>query len=181
MLNPPRWTCGGSGPVTATLAPFIEREKPQVSPRLAASFIKNCNGIRRLRAAQCRPSDWTEQSRRQPRDTVVPVLIGFLRQYAAASRSSADAQVDGHPAFKRLNDDAHIHSTADSAVPICNDRHNFATDRSNLRRKRKRHGAPQTRPMQNGPGGATGYRLPKSWSNAGAFSLLSPKSKLAQD
>jgi hypothetical protein len=40
------------------------------------------------------------------------------------------------PAFKRLNDDAHIHSTADSAVPICLDRHNFATDRSSLRRKR---------------------------------------------
>jgi hypothetical protein len=67
---------------------------------------------------------------------VVPVLIGFLRQYAAASRSSADAQVDVHPAFQRLNDDAHIHGTADSAVPICLDRHNFATDRSSLRRKR---------------------------------------------
>src|SRR6266852_6528032 len=128
-------TTGCSRPVTATLAPFIEREKPQVSPRLAASFIKNRNGIRRLRAARCRPSDWTEQSRRQPRDMVVPVLIGFLRQYAAASRSSADVQVDVHPAAIRLNDDAHIHSTADSAVPICFDRNNFATDRSSLRRK----------------------------------------------
>jgi hypothetical protein len=67
---------------------------------------------------------------------VVPVLIGFLRQYAAASRSSADAQIDVHPAFQRLNDDAHIHSTAESAVPICRDRHNFATDRCSLRRKR---------------------------------------------
>ena len=31
------------------------------------------------------------------------------------------------------------------------------------------------RPME-----ATGYRLPKSWANAGAFSLLTPSSKLAQ-
>src|SRR6266852_8897947 len=128
-------TTGCSRPVTATLAPFIEREKNQVSPWLAASFIKNRNGIRRLRAARCRLSDWTEHSWRQPRDTVVPVLIGFLRQYAAASRSSADAQVDALPAVKRLNDDAHIHGTADSAVPICLDRHNFATDRCSLRRK----------------------------------------------
>jgi hypothetical protein len=64
----------------------------------------------------------------------VPVLIGFLRQYAAASRSSADMQVDLDPAFKRLNDDAHISSRVESAVPICLDRHNFATDRCSHRR-----------------------------------------------
>ena len=81
-------------------------------------------------------SGWTGQSRRQPRDMVVPVLIGFLRQYAAASRSGADAQVDVRPAFQRLNDDAHIHSTAGSTVPICLDRHNFATDRFTPGRKR---------------------------------------------
>jgi hypothetical protein len=66
----------------------------------------------------------------------VPVLIGFLRQYAAASRSGAGAQVDALPAVKRLNDDAHIHGTADAAVPICLDRHNFATERRSLDRKR---------------------------------------------
>ena len=66
-------------------------------------------------------------------------------------------QVDVDPVFKRLDDDAHIRSRVESAVPICLDRHNFATDRCSLR-----------------------YRLPKSWANVGAFSLLTPRSKLAQ-
>jgi hypothetical protein len=157
--------------VAATLAPFIEREKPQVSPPLAASFIKNRNGIRRLRAAECEPSDWTGQARRQPRDAVVPILIGFLRQYAAASRSSADAQVDVRLAFKRLNDDAHISSRVESAVPICLDRHNFATDRCSPGRNETTWSAAGAADAKR-PRGATGYRLPKSWANAGAFSLL---------
>jgi hypothetical protein len=110
----------------------------------------------------------------------MPVLIGFLRQFAAASRSSAGAQVDALVAVRRLNDDAHIHGTADSAVPICLDRHNFATDRCRLRRKTKRRGPPRKLPMQKGPREAMGNRLQKSWANAGAFSLLTPRSKLAQ-
>jgi len=51
-------------------------------------------------------------------------------------RGGANTQLDVRPAFKPLNDDAHIRCTAGSAVPICPDRHNFATYRSGLRRKR---------------------------------------------
>jgi hypothetical protein len=119
-------------------------------------------------------------ARRPPRDAVVPVLIGFLRQYAAASRSSAGAQVDALPAVKRLNDDAHIHGTADSAVPICLDRHNFATDRCSLRRKKETTWTAAEAIDAKRPREATGNRLQKSWANAGAFSLLTPRSKLAQ-
>ena len=97
---------------------------------------------------------------------VVPVLIGFLRQYAAASRSGADAQVDVRPAFQRLNDDAHIHSTADSAVPICLDRHNFATDRSGLRRKRndmERRGRYRCKTADGSDGLPPAKELGKRW------------------
>jgi hypothetical protein len=37
--------------LAATLAPFSKREKPQDSPRLAASFIKNGRRIRGLRGS----------------------------------------------------------------------------------------------------------------------------------
>jgi hypothetical protein len=111
-------------------------------------------------------SGWTGQSWRQLRDTVVPVLIGFLRQYAAASRSSADAQVDALPAVRRLNDDAHIHGTADSAVPICLDRHNFATDRCSLRRKRNdtdRRGSDRCKKAEGSDGQPPAKELGKRW------------------
>jgi hypothetical protein len=96
----------------------------------------------------------------------VPVLIGFLRQYAAASRSSAGAQVDVHPAFKRLNDDAHIHSTAGSTVPICLDRHNFATDRSGLRRKQddmERRGRYRCKKAEGNDGQPPAKELGQCW------------------
>jgi hypothetical protein len=109
----------------------------------------------------------------------VPVLIGFLRQYAAASRSSADAQVDALPAVRRLNDDAHIRSTAESAVPICLDRHNFATDAAVFVENATTWTAAEATDAKR-PRGAMGNRLQKSWANAGAFSLLTPRSKLAQ-
>jgi hypothetical protein len=96
----------------------------------------------------------------------VPVLIGFLRQYAAASRSSADAQVDVRLAFQRLNDDAHIHGTADSAVPICLDRHNFATDRFSPGRRRndmERRGHDRSKKAEGSDGLPPAKELGKRW------------------
>jgi len=96
----------------------------------------------------------------------MPVSIGFSRQYAAASRSSADAQVDVRPAVRRLNDDAHIRSTAESEVPICLDRHNFATDRSSLRRKRNdkdRRGCDRRKTAERRDGQLPAKELGKRW------------------
>ena len=80
--------------------------------------------------------------------------------------AAKDAQVDAHPAFKRLNDDAHIHSTAESAVPICRDRHNFATDRSSRRRKRddmERRGRCRCKKAQGSDGLPPAKELGKRW------------------
>jgi hypothetical protein len=96
----------------------------------------------------------------------VPVSIGFLGLVAAASRSGADAQVDVRPAVKRLDDDAHIRSTAESAVPICLDRHNSATDRSSFRRKRNdmdHRGRNRRKTAERSHGQLPAKELGKSW------------------
>src|SRR5258708_24691454 len=38
---------------------------------------------------------------------------------------------------------------------------------------------PQGGPSREAPTGIAGYRLPKTWASAGAFSVLTPNSKLA--
>jgi hypothetical protein len=111
----------------ATLAPFDKAEKPQVSPRLDASFIK-------IRQTLPGYASFTElaalhegSARRQPGAAFMPVFIGFLRGCGAAKIQPQLTRTNVHRTCTPLNKTAHIDSRADAAIPICCDRHNFAT------------------------------------------------------
>ena len=82
---------------------------------------------------------------------------------------------------ERWNDAAHIRSNAAYRVPICNDRHNFATGTwpADANERLIRKGIAR-QPDQNDRTRPGFSRLPNSWAKAGAFSLLTQGSKLAQ-
>jgi hypothetical protein len=77
----------------ATVAPFVLREKPQLSPWLAACFIKNGPCISDL----CAANEVRRIDRRKLQTivggAVVPVCIGFLRR-SAATKFLRAAQVN---------------------------------------------------------------------------------------
>jgi hypothetical protein len=81
-----------------------------------------------LTRSSTRAFSLNKTGKRGVRDTVVPVLIGFLRRSASPLKIRAFRQIDGRRDFTRSDDPAHIRSRPDWAVPICLDRHNSATD-----------------------------------------------------
>jgi hypothetical protein len=133
-----------------------------------------------LARSSTRAFSLNKAGKRGVRDTIVPVLIGFLRRFASPLKEGAFRQTDGRRDFTRSDDPAHIRSRPDWAVPICLDRHNSATDLSVFIGKPNDMDPSRTQPMQERPRQAPLSRLPKSWAKAGAFSLLTPGSKLAQ-
>ena len=58
---------------------------------------------------------------------VMPIFIGFQPSSGAAQTRALLIRMEVGRAFTRLNDTAHTHSRPESAVPICRDRHSFAT------------------------------------------------------
>src|ERR1700730_1289354 len=114
----------------------------------------------------------------------MPVSIGFLRGCSAAQTQPTLTQTDVRRTCTPSGKTAHIHSRPDAAVPICRDRHNSATGDFGAVLGDGRYRRPAAVTGNKGRGNqrreSQGKRLPKSWANAGAFSLLTPKSKLAQ-
>src|SRR5476651_975616 len=77
------------------LAPFVQGEKPQDSPRPAASFIRNIRHISMLRAGG-------NSGRHQQRlpigswwNRLMPVLIGLLRSFGAAQPREPIDRIEG--------------------------------------------------------------------------------------
>ena len=57
-------------------------------------------------------------------------LLDFCSDLRLREHERWLAQAEVHRTFTGLNDAAHIHGRPDREVPICLDRHNFATDNS---------------------------------------------------
>jgi len=76
----------------------------------------------------------------------------------------------------RWRNAAHILSTPDLAVPICLDRHNFATELFAFLRPAPDTWTSAEATEQQRPRESRARHLPKSWASAGAFSLLTPRS-----
>src|SRR3981189_2048336 len=59
------------------------------------------------------------QTERQSRGTVLPVFIGFLRQFAAMLATGPGTQFEACRVLPRSDDPAHVHGMPDPMVPIC--------------------------------------------------------------
>src|SRR6267154_6076117 len=59
------------------------------------------------------------QTERQSRGTVLPVFIGFLRQFAAMLATGPGTQFEACRVLPRSDDPAHVHGMPDPTVPIC--------------------------------------------------------------
>jgi hypothetical protein len=96
--------------LAATFAPFAKPEKPQLSPRLAASFIKNGRCISGLRVANTHRCIARGKSRMKVGETVMPVSIGFLRESGAGQTPRPHARIDLHRTCIQCNDAAQLRS-----------------------------------------------------------------------
>jgi hypothetical protein len=117
----------GSRPAAATLAPFVKPEKPQVSPRLAGSFIKNGRYIGNRTVF---PADLRAATRGHERTEVITkmcISIAFSPNYGAAQTQPQRSRNGACHSCTRSDNPAYIRGRPDRAVPICRDRHNYAT------------------------------------------------------
>ena len=151
----------------------------QVSSKMASVRRVACNSTPAARL--------NVPTARQARGTVVLVSIGFLRQFATTLAPGPGPQFDAC----RASTDRMVLLTFTAWLTrrfrFALDRHNFATDfRPSSAETRHRSTADANHARKGGGNGGTaegeiaGRCLPSSWANAGAFSLLTPASKLAQ-
>src|SRR5450631_1117458 len=112
----------------------------------------------------------------QARGTLVPVSIGFLRQFAATLAAGPGTRFDACRALLRSNDPAHVRGMPDPTVPICSRPSQFC-NRPFPSSAETRH-KPAADANHAGKGGneekaereIAGRGLLKSWANAGAIS-----------
>ena len=140
-----------------------------------------------LHATRYPPPRLNVPTARQARGAVVPVSIGFLRQFAATLAAEPGTRFDACRALLRSNDPAHVRGMPDPTVPICSRPSQFC-NRPFPSSAETRH-KPAADANHAGKGGGSGGKaegkiagrcLPSSWANAGAISLLTPTSNLAQ-
>jgi hypothetical protein len=113
--------------LAATLAPFEKAEKPQVFPRLAASFIKERQCAGRLRIVCGLAALHEGSARRRLGAAIMPISTGFLRGCGAAYAQPRRTQPDVRRTCTPSDKTAHVDSMPDAAIPICRNRHNFTT------------------------------------------------------
>jgi hypothetical protein len=77
-LSTPKFTIRWSSPVERTLAPYAWREKPQLSPWLAASFIKNARNSGGYAKGESAAA-LQRQREATMAGKVMPIFIGVLR------------------------------------------------------------------------------------------------------
>jgi hypothetical protein len=138
----------------------------------------------------CNPSPTTglnAQTERSVRGSVVPISIGFLRQFAAMPVTGPARKVTVAARFHHRMVLLTFAAWLTRRFRFALDRHNSATGlspSSSERRPRRaadaNHAGQGGRSWRKGGRAAAGGGLPKSWAKAGAFSLLTPASKLAQ-
>lgn len=112
-----------------TLAPFTKPEKPQLFPRLAASFIKRAalhtrTGRFRAGFASNKPTLAGPSVR-----PLLPIFIELFSRFRrlAARRTVPASLIPGVP-LAQWKDIAHLHAMPASPVPICLGRHIIATE-----------------------------------------------------
>ena len=110
-----------------TLAPFVPCEKPQDSPRLAASFITNARrgglfcGVGRIGVANGADLEGMEAVQ------LCLFLLSFSRRSDADLSSKRFHRMENRAALPARNYAAHIRSTPVPGDSICVNRHIFAT------------------------------------------------------
>jgi hypothetical protein len=110
-----------------TLAPFVPCEKPQDSPRLAASFITNARrgglfcGVGRIGAANGADLEGMEAVQ------LCLFLLSFSRRSDAELSSKRPHRMETQAALPARNYAAHIRSTPVPDDSICINRHISAT------------------------------------------------------
>jgi len=160
-----------------TVAPFVNPVKPQVFPWPAQSLARD----RHDRHCDVPHGARNQSKWNQPGGAVVPCFIGFLARYGASDPAGkAASSPPVHKATMLLIFAAGLPRRFRFAF----NRHNFATDvlpaagpidhRSTVGAMKCRESAGDI------PRESQAICLPKSWADAGAFSLLTPRSKLAQ-
>jgi hypothetical protein len=166
--------------LAATLAPFADAEKPQLFPRPAASFIKNEPRLRGVRIGRVVHRTALSTHKRSVGVAVRPISIGFFIDAAQREPARHGRNLTSAAPVHRRNFTAHIDGRRDPAISICRNRHNFATGHSRfLATPGTTRAVPEAVAARKA--GESRYpSLPKSWAKAGAFSLLTRKSKLAQ-
>lgn len=118
-------------------------------------------------------------------------LLVYCDEPSQRKREGQLAQINAQRTVAHWNDAAHIRGSTASVVLICVDRHNSATafHRCHCRKtgpiRGPRHGRCCCGESSRRTAGEALSRrlpktLPKTWANAGAFSLLTPGHKLAQ-
>lgn len=165
-----------------TLAPFVNPEKPQVSPWPAASFIKRrtivC--ISGLAAVEpCHPRHWTRQI----------IAIGgcpciyyiFLLFRWDGIRAIAGPGKSGAGISWRRDGAAQVRVMPRPQVPIWSGPLQFCNSFPSVSARHPTKWTSAETPVRRKASGNHGEHLPKSWANAGAFSPLTLKSKLAHN
>src|SRR5580704_9575476 len=108
--------------------------------------------------------------------SVGPVFIGFSDFQRSRHRRAIAVKATFCCACEAWDDVAHLSSKCDTQVPICRNRHKFATASCSLRNGLAAADALGSRHKQN----HRRFQLPKRWAKAGAFSHLTRWRKLAQ-
>jgi hypothetical protein len=110
-----------------TLALFVKHEKPQVSPRLAASFIRNGRQTPIFR--DIRSTDGIENAGvgGLMELALYLFLLAFCDSLTPRRGGLAFDRSDAMAVLAGRNRAAHIRGTLGPAVRFCVERHNFAT------------------------------------------------------
>jgi hypothetical protein len=150
-------------------------------------FHQEWASVRRVACNSTPAAGLNVQTERQAHGTIAPISIGFLRSFVAmpAARAGQQSMLAGR------SRDRMILLTFAACLPrrfrFTLDRHNFATELSPSSPETRyrpaagaNHASESGRQWKKGRMEVAGRRLPKSWASAGAFSLLTPASKLAQ-
>jgi hypothetical protein len=160
-----------------TFALFVTHEKPQVSPRPAARFIKKGRVPCPLDVATTNPCPAWKSRRTDDRLPMSLYLLYFFAMPMPWNRESPWPKPSSIAHLRRpLMDAAGPDRDSDLLATVTNMQQIFRR----FRPGRGRNDPPWKRPSAGWRGRITGM-LPKSWAKAGAFSLLTLKSKLAHN
>ena len=163
------------GSLDVTLALFVNHEKPQVSPWPAARFIKKGRAPCTLDVAAVNSCPVRKSGRVESELPMSLYLLYFLAMPMPWNRENPRP---------KPGSTAHLQTPHTDAAGLGGDSDLVGTV-TNMQQilRRFRPGKGRNDPRGNASprdgGGESPGRLPKSWAKAGAFSLLTLKSKLA--
>ena len=163
-----------------TFAPFVNPEKPQVFSAPAASFIRKAAIVCTSDTAAAEPCHlWTRQ-RSMTHSRISLFLLYFLTIPRPANEARQRPRQASRGDRRWPDPVAHVRGTAPPRFRFGPDSHNFATVFEGVSARSARNEPVPRRRSERSRTENHGRRLPNCWANAGAFSLLTLNSKLAQ-